>query len=230
MKKENINKILSDLETGYDLVADKFSDTRKFMWRDLDFLKAMMEPGDRVLDFGCGNGRLAGFLNNKYKEFVGIDISQNLIDIASQKYSNEKTKFIKLSSVSDHLPYEDNYFDVIVSIAVFHHFPNEEYALQIAKELHRLLKPGGTMIITVWNLWQNRFWKYQWKAAKDKVIGKSELNWKDFFLPFRSGDKLFMRFHHAFGGKELKKIFCNAGFKAVTVRSSGKNKIVEMKK
>ena len=96
MKDRNAEKILSELEHGYDSIAEKFSWTRAFMWRDLEFVKDLIKPGDKILDFGCGNGRLAGFLNNNYKEFIGVDISQKLIDIAKQKYCNEKTKFIKI--------------------------------------------------------------------------------------------------------------------------------------
>lgn len=111
-------KILSDLEIGYDSIADKFSSTRAFMWRDFEFIKDYSRPDSKILDFGCGNGRLAGFLKSNYQEYVGVDISQKLIDLAKQKYHSEKTKFIKVNSSDLRLPFEDNCFDAIFSIAV----------------------------------------------------------------------------------------------------------------
>lgn len=233
MKEKDTEKILSDLEAGYNMIADKFSSTRKFLWRDLGFIKDMVKPGDRVLDFGCGNGRLAGFLENNYKEFVGVDISQKLIDIAKQKYSNGNTRFIKIYPVkspmqgrgapsaqfnrvnpsSSNLPFKDNYFDAVFSIAVFHHFPSREYALEIARELHRVLKPGGKIVITVWNLWERQYLKYHQKSKKE---------WLDADIPFKSGEQVFHRYHHPFKLGELKDIFKEASFETLE-KKEGRN-------
>jgi ubiquinone/menaquinone biosynthesis C-methylase UbiE len=210
MESKKAQKILSDLESGYDLIADKFSATRAFMWRDLRFVKDYVKPGDKVLDFGCGNGRLAGFLENGYKEFVGVDISEELINIAKQKYSNEKNRFVKLSSDFSELPFKDNHFDVVFSIAVFHHFPSEEYSLRIAKELHRVLKPGGKIVVTVWNLWQKRFSRLSLK--------KDRSDWGGLYIPFKAGDKVFERYHHPFKIEELKSLFEEAGFRTLVTK------------
>lgn len=225
MENETVKKILLELESGYDLIADKFSSTRSFMWRDLGFVKDLIKPGDRVLDFGCGNGRLAGFLKGRYSEYIGVDISQKLIDIASQTYHNEKTKFIKVKPIfkrSDRaakkecgrtsfaLPLEDNYFDAVFSIAVFHHFPSEEYSLKVAKELHRVLKPSGKIVITVWNLWQKRFLRFSLKNEK---------GWKNMIIPFKAGEQVFNRYHHPFEMGELEELFREAGFRKLRTKT-----------
>jgi len=238
VKDKGTKKILSDLESGYDLIAEKFSSTRAFMWRDLGFVKDMVKPGDRVLDFGCGNGRLAGFLlgesgrEERLGRYVGVDISQKLIDIASQKYSNEKTKFIKVHPVKSttkgrgaplaqfnrvkpsslRLPLKDNQFDIIFSIAVFHHFPSREYALEIAKELRRVLKPGGKIVVTVWNLWQKQFLRFGLKNLKRSDL-ESKSDWRSFYIPFKAGEKVFRRYHHPFKIGELNSLMNEAGFK-----------------
>jgi ubiquinone/menaquinone biosynthesis C-methylase UbiE len=203
MKDEEAKKILNDIESGYDLIADKFSGTRAFMWRDLGFVKDMVMPGDRVLDFGCGNGRLAGFLDGKYEFYIWVDISQKLIDIAKQRYNSEKTKFVKLSVDFSRLSFEDSYFDIIFSIAVFHHFPSKEYAKNIAEELYRVMKPGGKIVITVWNLWQKQYLKY------NKITNK---DWIDVEIPFKSGEEVFKRYHHPFKAEELENILEKSGF------------------
>jgi len=228
-------KILSELESGYDLVADKFSSTRKFMWRDLEFVKDYAKPTDKILDFGCGNGRLAGYLAGNYREFIGVDISQNLIDAAKQKYSSEKTRFIKIypvrnisnnprllkssknnigisngaSSSIEKLPFNEDHFDVVFSVAVFHHFPSKEYALNMAQELHRVLAPGGKIVITVWNLWQKQYLKYH---------RKSETSWVEAEITFKAGERAFNRYHHPFEIGELETLFCEAGFKTLKTK------------
>ena len=215
MDTSKSKKILTELEQGYDLIADKFSSTRVFMWRDLEFLKDYIGPGDKVLDFGCGNGRLVGFLENDYQELVGVDISQKLIDTATEKYSNEKTKFFKVDPELSKLPFEDNSFDVIFSIAVFHHLPSKDYRLQMAKELYRVLRPQGKLIVSVWNLWQKRFWRYHLKE-----LGRSGLDWGDLYVPFKAGNRIFDRYHHAFRKRELVSLFHKAGFKKTDLRKN----------
>jgi tRNA (uracil-5-)-methyltransferase TRM9 len=209
MNKDTTNKILSEIEEGYDLIADKFSSTRAFMWRDLDFIKDIVKSTDKILDFGCGNGRLAGYLNNKYEKYIGLDVSRKLVDIAKKKYSGSKTEFIKLSHNFQKLPLEDKSIDIIISIAVFHHFPSREYALKIAKELNRVLAPGGKIIITVWNLWQEQYLKFHQKSKNE---------WIDAEIPFKSGETIFDRYHHPFKIEELKELFKEAGFKALKTK------------
>jgi tRNA (uracil-5-)-methyltransferase TRM9 len=221
VKNELVKKILSDLEFGYDLIADKFSSTRAFMWRDFGFVKELVKPGDRVLDFGCGNGRLAGFLENTFQEYVGVDVSQKLIDAGREKYNRNNIKFLKIDPFADKLPFADNSFDIIFSIAVFHHFPGKEYRLQVAKELYRVMRPGGKLVVSVWNLWQKRFWKYH------LIFGlKDKLDWGDLYIPFKSDDKIFERYHHAFRKSELKMLFIKSGFKSGNFVKSKKGNII----
>ncbi|MFA5925686.1 MAG: class I SAM-dependent methyltransferase [Parcubacteria group bacterium] len=205
-KRETEKKILSNLETGYDSIADKFSNTRAFMWRDLGFMKNLVESDGYILDFGCGNGRLAGFFEGNYGKYVGTDISQKLLNIARQRYSSEKTEFIKVNPMFERLPFGDGYFDTVFSIAVFHHFPSREYALQVSKELYRISKPGGKIVISVWNLWQKQYLKYHQKTNKE---------WMDANIPFKSGERIFNRYHHPFKIGEFEGLFREAGFKTM---------------
>lgn len=212
MNNENINKILGETEVGYDQMAEKFSGTRNFFWPDLEFIKNNIQNGDKILDFGCGNGRLLEILRNKKVEYCGVDVSQKLIALAKQKNPEFANEFVKIAGHSS-LTFSDNFFNAAVSIAVFHHFPDQKFRLKMAKELFRVTKIGGTLIITVWNLWQPKYKKYIWKNIFKKIIGKSQLDWYDCEIPFKSNDgKVFKRFHHAYTKNELKKLFYQAGF------------------
>ncbi len=228
MKSKAAEKILQELESGYDLIAEKFSETRAFMWQDLEFVKNIVKPESRVLDFGCGNGRLAKFLGGNFSEYVGVDISQKLIEIAQKnnRQFGPRVRFFKMDPLSEKLPLKENYFDVIFSIAVFHHFPSTEYRLQRAKELYRALRPGGKLTISVWNLWQRRFWKYHLTSFWNKLFGDSKLDWKDFYLPFKTEEKNFERYHHAFSKKEIESLFSKAGFEKISLWKSQKGNII----
>lgn len=213
MDQDLVNKILSETEQGYDLMADKFSETRKFFWRDLEFIGDYAKDGDKVLDYGCGNGRLLELLARKNVNYTGVDVSQKLIDIAKNKYKPENIEFYKINASQSSLAFENNYFNTVYSIAVFHHIPGEELRKEIIKEIYRVTKPGGYIIITVWNLWQKRYIKNILKNWLNKIIGESKLDWNDCYVTFKNNQgKVFNRYHYVFTKNELKSLFSGAGF------------------
>lgn len=213
MKREIIERILSETEQGYDIMADKFSETRKHFWRDLEFIGDYAKDGDKVLDYGCGNGRILELISGKNIEYTGADVSQKLIDIAKNKYRDKSVHFQKISG-SDSLAFTDNYFNAVYSIAVFHHLPSSKLRLEMARELFRVTKPGGYIIITVWNLWQKNYLKNILKNWLDKIFGKSDLDWNDCYVAFKNNQgEIFHRYHHVFTKRELEKLFEKAGFK-----------------
>jgi len=213
MNQSDVNKILADTENGYDKMSVKFSETRKYFWRGLEFIGSYVKDGDNVFDFGCGNGRLLELFPNKKIEYCGVDTSGKLIEIAKQKYDKNSISFQKISS-SGSLPFPNDYFNVVYSIAVFHHFPGKKYRETMAKELYRIMKSEEFVIITVWNLWQKKYFRNIIKNWADKLLGRSKLDWNDCCITFKDNEgKIFKRYHHAFSKKELCDLFFKAGFK-----------------
>lgn len=215
MKKEIADNILHETEVGYDSISKKFSQTRKHFWRGLEYLRDYAGKGSTVLDYGCGNGRLLELIGDVPNlEYHGLDTSGKLIEFASQQYSAPGRHFSKIDPSQTSLAFEDNFFNTIYSIAVFHHFPSEEYRKQIASQFYRTTSDGGYIIVTVWYLWQRKYLKNILTNWFDKVKGKSKLDWNDCLISFTDNDgKKFQRFHHAFTKRELADLFAGAGFK-----------------
>ncbi|KKR21139.1 MAG: hypothetical protein UT50_C0012G0012 [Candidatus Moranbacteria bacterium GW2011_GWA2_39_41] len=231
MQKNTVDKILENTELGYDQMAEKFSGTRNFFWPDLEFIRNHIQNGNQILDFGCGNGRLLEILKDKKLEYYGVDISQNLIDLAKQKYPQFAQNFSKITGQPS-LAFTDEFFNNIVSIAVFHHFPDQKFRLEMARELFRVTKPGGKIIVTVWNLWQPKYKKYVWKNRIRKMFFLSQLDWLDCEIPFKNNaGKIFKRFHHAYTQKDLTELFSQVGFQIEKVEvMNGKNLVLIGKK
>lgn len=217
MKQETINKILNETETGYDQMAEKFSGTRKNFWGDLAFIADYISNGDKILDYGCGNGRLLEILKNKQINYVGVDVSQKLIDLAKAKYPDHSESFSKISSLGS-LAFPDNFFNRIISVAVFHHFP-EKYAGEMAKELYRITKPEGTVVVTAWNLWQKKRRKniFNFSAILGKIFQAGAyrgFGFSDILVPFRNNQgEVFKRYHRVYTINSLSAVFLSAGFK-----------------
>lgn len=216
MKQKTINKILKETEVGYDQMAEKFSHTRKNFWGDLAFIADYVADGDKILDYGCGNGRLLEILKDKKIDYTGADISQKLIELAKEKYTDRVESFFKISSLGS-LAFPDNYFNRIISIAVFHHFP-EKYAREMARELFRITKPGGKVVIAAWNLWQKKRRKNIFNLSA--ILGKifqtekySGFGFSDILVPFQDNQGgVFNRYHRVYTERSLSKIFSSAGF------------------
>lgn len=214
MKKEAAQKILLETERGYDLISEKFSQTRKHFWRGLEFIRDYTHENDNVLDFGCGNGRLLDLLDFKDVGYWGVDVSSKLIEFAKSKHQGERAHFSKIDPNQPGLEFKEGFFNTIYSIAVFHHFPSGQYREAVARELYAKTKKGGYVVVTVWYLWQQKYLRnilHNWAA---KIKGESVLDWNDCKISFTDNQgKKFQRFHHAFTRRELRKLFKDAGFK-----------------
>jgi len=215
MDKSVADKILRETEVGYDSISKKFSETRKHFWRGLESIKDFCGENDNVLDFGCGNGRLLELIGeNENIEYFGVDVSGGLIDIAKNKYQGQNVHFSKIDPNQTSLAFESRFFNTIYSIAVFHHFPSRKYREEVARELFDKTKNGGHIIITVWYLWQQKYFKNIFENWKNKIKGKSDLDWNDCMISFTDNEgKKFQRFHRAFTKRELKNLFEEAGFR-----------------
>jgi len=231
MDKRYAEYLLLKTRNDYDQIAKEFSSSRAFLWKELIPLADHINPKDRVLDLGCGNGRLYSLLKSKNIEYIGVDSSRELIKIAKEENQEGNPKFLTVEALS--LPFPDNYFDKIFSIAVLHHIPSEEFRLKFLEEIKRVLKPKGLLILTVWNLWQKK--NFSWFLIKYtilRIFGKSKLENRDIFYPWKDFEKrtLVHRYFHCFKRKELDKLIIKAGFniKEIGFLSRGKAKKINI--
>ncbi|MFA6410591.1 MAG: class I SAM-dependent methyltransferase [Candidatus Buchananbacteria bacterium] len=213
MKPETIEKILKQTQDSYDNIADDFDQTRSYLWPGLLDFKKFVKPGDKILDLGCGNGKLRLLFKDVKIDYSGLDKAQKLLDIAQNKseFALASQQFFKGDAYN--LPFADNTFDTVFFIAVLHHLPSKELRLKSLQEINRVLKPGGTLIMTNWNRYQAKGLqlKYIIKYTWLKLIGQSELDFKDIYLPWMKGKDY--RYYHAFTLGELKKLVNQSGLK-----------------
>lgn len=193
----------------YNTIAQHFSVSRAEVWDDLIPLAEYTKDGDSVLDLGCGNGRLYQILGKKQVKYVGLDQSEELIALARAKFPEVEFVVGEMTA----LPFGDATFDAIYCIAAMNHIPGRELQLQCLKEMHRVLKPGGHVLMTNWNLFSETA---QAKAKENDWVmsSGSEGAGIDVMVPWKSseGETLGQRYYHGFTMDELKDLCTAAGF------------------
>ncbi len=153
----------------------------------------------RLLNLGCGHG--ADFLPFAQNfGLYGADFSDEMLRLA-RKYA-DKFKFEVNLTVADvcQLPYNNEAFDYVISIATYHHLKEQNHLTALV-ELKRVLKPGGKAFITVWNRWQPRFW------FRGKVV----------LVPWRIKDETLHRYYYLFSYTELVNLAQKAGLRVIKV-------------
>jgi len=138
---------LSGSKTDAYLVVSGYTDEDKFhadAEDTLDILRATVgiRPEDTFLEIGCGVGRVGRVLSPFVKEWIGCDVSANMLRIASRRLLGLPN--IRLQEVSgyDLRPIPDASVDVVYTTVVFMHL--EEWdRYNYVREAHRVLRPGG---------------------------------------------------------------------------------------
>jgi len=111
---------------------------------------AQIGEGAKILDLGCGHGRITELLVSKVPslDVVGVDMTRSLLEkfVVESGVNGSKLKLICADIAS--LPLEDNRFDVAVSSRVFQYLPDPVCGV---REALRVLKPGGRLVVSIPN-------------------------------------------------------------------------------
>lgn len=214
MKEATARKILRSVSDSYNIIANEFSDTRQYAWEEFKSFKPYLFEGAEIVDLGCGNGRLIKFLDQyflgqKYN-YLGIDNSTALLKHAAKNHP-EKV-FLPGDQLS--IPLSENQADLLFNIAAFHHIPSANLRLESLYEISRVLKPNGLLIMTVWNLWQMKYWKANLWAWLRSLVTFGDFAPNDLFIPWKnpSGKMASSRYYHSFLPSELENLVTKAGF------------------
>ena len=98
-----------------------------------------LQPGAKVLDYGCGTGNITRFVSGLGFDCVGLDIAFELLSLGKEDRN-------LLCYDGKTIPFKDNSFDAIVCYVVLNYILDKEYFEKLLKEIHRVLKPGGKFI------------------------------------------------------------------------------------
>lgn len=153
-------------------------------WCPLVIQAAKINTGDTVVDIACGTGALTNAVAEQVGlegKTVGVDINEGMLNIARSKSSTIEW----LNSPAEKLPFPDNSFDRVVSQFGLMYFEDQGAAVQ---EMIRVLKPGGSLAVAVWDSLANNpglaAEEYLWQQVFDEEVDE---------VPYRLGDKIVLQ-------------------------------------
>lgn len=215
-ERAQVRKVYETIADEYDeripgngVVDEIFTDS------ELDFLLGKIHAEDEVLDMGCGTGRFTIPLAERVKSVSGLDLSPMMLATARKKLADRGLEADLREGDMAALPFADASFDVVVSMLALMHIPREDRQ-QVFREVARVLRPGGRLLIGVKNTVFERMFRGDRFAAVDITDVESE---ELIFTKTRSGEDMVAPWH-SFSPDELTALSAVAGLSLVHLRGN----------
>lgn len=183
------------VQESYDLIAKYFAVTRVFTWKWTDNFVKSLADNCIILDIGSGNGRNSNYNNHI---IVCIDISYEQL-----KMNNIKNNFsIHGNMIS--IPFKNNSFNSILSIASFHHLKTTNERHYSLKEMKRVLTDNGKILLSVWSINQPKKTKRIFTNYGDNIV-----NWNTNKKDSKGNFIIIPRYYYIFKLDEIIKLLEN---------------------
>jgi tRNA (uracil-5-)-methyltransferase TRM9 len=216
---ETIHRLLRLNREFYASFSGEFSATRSGERLNLEPFRKYLANDIRLLDAGCGNGRLARALERAgyALDYVGVDGSAELIALAEKNCAaleNIRVRFrvadLTAPRWSETL-HETAPCDVITSLAVLHHIPSFDLRAAVLRELRALLKPRGIFVMSNWQFLNNERLRRKIVPWKKLETGGWRLETGDYLLDWKRGGTGY-RYVHLIDEKQVEQLALASGF------------------
>ena len=135
---QNYKKLVNQSVNFSGLTVDFFTQGKA------NFLNSFLENKQdcKILDIGCGTGEIHSFLEKDQRQITGVDVSTESLKLAQGNYPSNQ--YLLYDGYT--LPFDDNTFDVALTICVMHHVTPSQWQ-HFVDEMVRVVKPEGRVFI-----------------------------------------------------------------------------------
>jgi len=156
------------LKRCYDVVSPRI---QQYLNEEISFILQFIKSDMKVLELGCGYGRVLKFLADQAKTVVGIDTSQESLELA-EEYLASRTNIELYNMNAEKLTFQEESFDIVIgiqnSISVF-----KVDSKDLVSESLRVVKKGGQVLFSSYsdNIWDARLAWFQ-KQSEEGLLGE----------------------------------------------------------
>ncbi|MHA2041576.1 MAG: class I SAM-dependent methyltransferase [Candidatus Thorarchaeota archaeon] len=174
----------------------------------------------KVLDVGCGSGRHLVYLSKRGFETYGFDVSQSALSLAHDWLEEEglQATIIK-HQMEQRFPYQDSFFDAVISTQVIHHNRMREILFTVS-EIERVLRLGGVIFVS--------FPIFSEVPSEGKKDWKLEQIEPGTYIPHRGPEAGIP--HHYFTEGEIYKVFVNFDIQSIHIDETSHRCVLGIKK
>ena len=229
MDKETTEKLLALNREFYATFARPFAGSRPVSDPALVSILPHIPQRARVLDVGCGNGRLAALLDQERpgSTYLGVDAVPELVELARAQANHLTTisaecrvADITRTGWSSSLP--DVPFDCAAVLAVLHHIPGFDLRVQVLRESASLLEPDGCLILSTWQFLDNARMRRKVVDWAEVDIAVKSLEPGDYLLDWKREGR-GLRYCHLVDEAELKRLAAESSLRVrETFRAGGR--------
>ena len=156
----------------YDLAVNTLN--RRVYYGTGSAVARLIRPGDTVLECACGTGTITAAIAPACARVVATDYSEGMLKQAGKKLTRYPNVVVEQADIT-HLRYADDSFDAVVAANVIHLLPEPGDAL---KELKRVTRPGGTIIVPTYVIPKKRA-----HTIFLKLISRCGIHFQEHFDP-----------------------------------------------
>ena len=152
-----VHELFSLIAHRYDLINDLQSLGLHRRWKRRLARLAACPPGGRALDLCCGTGDVAQALARAGAHVVGLDFSEPMLSVAQRRKASPAgvLRFVRGDALR--LPFADNSFDAVTISYGLRNLAHLERGL---REMWRVTKPGGCVVVLDFGKPRNRLWRW----------------------------------------------------------------------
>ncbi len=141
----------NDIKGVKDEATKAYRDIAYIRHKDYVLHLLDIKKGERVLDIGCADGAMMIYCGLLGAEIYGIDLSSDFVEKANRSLGKFGIRGTAVLGDAKRIDFPENYFDKVVSSDFFEHL-NSPDNISVLKEIKRVLKPGGVIIVKTPNL------------------------------------------------------------------------------
>jgi len=229
MDEETIERLLTLNREFYATFARPFAGSRPVSDPALTCILPYIPQRARVLDVGCGNGRLATLLDRERPgvTYLGVDAVPELVELARVQAGQITTVAVEFRVADVARPgwggaLPGAPFDCAVALAVLHHIPGFDLRVGVLREIAGLLNPSGCLVLSTWQFLESARMRRKIVDWAGVGIVEEMLESGDYLLDWKREGR-GLRYCHLVDETEVERLAAGSGFRVrETFRAGGR--------